>query len=49
MRALPITPTTLDAMLADHEADQHMGGRCDCATCDQVRALVAEMARGDGA
>lgn len=31
---------TLDQMLAAHEAE-----RCDCATCDQVRALVAEMGR----
>ena len=35
------TTACLDAMLAEHEAD-----RCDCATCDQVRALMVEMDGG---
>ena len=33
------TTACLDAMLAEHEAD-----RCDCATCDQVRALIRDRA-----
>ena len=40
------TARILDAMLAEHEAEQHMGGRCDCATCEQVRALMVEMDKG---
>ena len=43
MTPAPIDYATLDSLLAEHEADQHMGDRCPCATCDQVRALLVEM------
>lgn len=38
--AAPAMRDWMDARLAEHEGEQHMGGECPCKSCETARAIL---------